>query len=408
MKNAQTMPATARLARRARAFEHSPWSAAEGLGDRHPDPIYFGNGAPGVEAQPIERLQWAAARAWAEAGGQLDYGELAGWPPLREYVCQRMTLRGIAAGPDDVLITNGSQQGIDLIARLMLDPGDRIIVEGPTYIGAMQTFDAYEASYLTCSVDEHGLCVDALEQILRESTPTPKLLYTIPTFQNPTGFSMTSERREAIVALCERYGVLIIEDDPYGEIYFGSEPPAPALRSLSERVIYLGTFSKTMAPGIRVGWMAPPPDLLGLLLMAREGADIHGHRIVTRTVYHAAQDFLDEHVERIRAHYRQRRDVLVDVLRAGMPDGVSVSEPGGGFFVWCELPEPWSTDDLLRHAATFGVLFLPGSWFYPDYAGPPRGLRLSYSSLPLDRIAEGGKRLAEATRDFMESRRPPR
>ncbi len=386
-----------RLARRSRAFEHDPWAAAEGLGKRHPDPIYFGNGAPAPEIQPLERLQWAAEQAWVEVGGKLGYGELQGWLPLRELISERMTLRGVTAGPDEISITNGSQQGIDLIAKLFLDPGDAVIVEGPTYLGAMQTFDAYEARYITCPVDEHGLCTDTLEEILLRENPAPKLLYTIPTFQNPTGFSMSIERRQKLLELTERYDVLVIEDDPYGEIYFTAEPPVMSLRAMSDRVVYLGTFSKTIAPALRVGWSVAPSDLIPLLHMAKEGVDIHSNRIETRLVYYAANDFIDDHVAEIRGFYRHRRDLLLDGLRQSMPERVKVSNPDGGFFVWCELPEEGSADQLLRLAADYGVAFLPGSWFYPDYAGPAHGMRLSYSSLPEEKIAEGARRLGEAT-----------
>ncbi len=392
-----------RLARRSRAFEHNPWQAAEDLGGRHPDPIYFGNGAPAPEIQPLERLQWAAEQAWIEVGGQLGYGELEGWLPLRELITERMTRRGVKVGVDDIVVTNGSQQGIDLIARLFLDPGDAIVVEGPTYIGAMQVFDAYEASYITCPVDEHGLCADSFEQILKTTQPAPKLLYTIPTFQNPTGFSISPERRQRILELADRYGVIVVEDDPYGEIYFTENPPSDPLRAVSNKVIYLGTFSKTIAPALRVGWTIAPPDLMPLIHMAKEGADIHSNRIETRLVYYTAMGFLDDHVARIRDFYRHRRDLLVAGLRSSMPAEIEVCPADGGFFVWCNLPEGASADELLTVAADYGAAFLPGSWFYPDYAGPARGMRLSYSSIPEANIGEGARRLGEAAHAYLDS-----
>lgn len=393
-----------RLARRARAFEADPWGA-EVPGGQHPDPIYFGNGAPAAEIQPLDRLQRAAERAWIEVGGKLGYGEREGWLPLRELIAERMVLRGVNVEPDDLFVTNGSQQGIDLLARMFLDPGDSIIVEAPTYIGAMQVFDAYEATYISCPVDEFGLCTDALAEILRTTNPVPKLLYTIPTFQNPTGHSMTLERRRELLELTEAYGVIVVEDDPYGEIYFSSEAPAPALRSLSDRVVYLGSFSKTIAPALRVGWTIAPADLIPLLIIAKEGADIHSNRIETRIVYHTATDFLDDHVGRIRGYYRDRRDLLFDSLTTHMPDQITFRRPQGGFFVWCDLPPGTSAEELLEFAASFGVAFLPGSWFYPGYAGPAEGMRLSYSSLPIERIPEGAKRLAAATEAFLSGKR---
>ena len=393
-------PAT--LARRSKAFEASPWSDAWDLVSRHPDGIYFGNGAPAPEAQPLARLREAASRAWADAEGNLDYGELEGYRPLRELIARRMADRQMAVEPDQILITCGSQQGIDLVARLLLDPGDAIVVEGPTYIGAMQTFDAYEATYLVAPVHEDGLDVAALERLLDATAARPKLIYTIPTYQNPTGYAMSRARRQALLALARARGILVLEDDPYGELYYG-EPPEPPLRALDPDVIYLGTFSKTIAPGIRVGWVTAPERLMSLLLMAKEGADIHTDRIITRTVYHAAEGYLDAHVAELRGMYRRRRDTLLAGLHAHMPPGVRWSEPGGGFFVWVQLPEGHDADALLPQAAERGVAFLPGSWFYPPSQRERSGLRLSFSALPPGRIEEGARRLGEAVRAFLGS-----
>ncbi len=392
------------MARRSAAFQISPWSEAADLLGGHADPIYFGNGAPSVETQPIERMQWAADVAWAEAAGVLDYGDLAGYAPLRELIANRMVFRGISAQSEHIIVTNGSQQGIDLIAKLMLDPGDSIVVEGPTYIGAMQTFDAYEARYLTCPVDECGLRADVLEEILRSTHPTPKLMYLMPTFQNPSGFSMSAERQRAVLDLAAHYGVMVIEDDPYGEIYYADPGPLPALRASSDDVIYLGSFSKTMAPGIRVGWMVVPPSLVDVLLMAKESADINSNRMAMRMVFHAAEGFLDDHLVETRTRYQARRNALLDALDASMPTDVVISRPEGGFFVWAELPPGCRSNDLLHLAARHGVGFLPGSWFYPASDRQHSGLRLSFSSLPFEHLAEGGRRLGDATTEFLQSR----
>lgn len=389
-------------AARARAFESSPWSEATDLIRDRPDAIYFGDGAPNVYAQPVARLQEAAAQAWSDAQGNLGYGELAGYAPLRELIAERMTVRGIHAGPDEVMVTNGSQQGIDLIARLMLDPGDAILVEGPTYIGAMQTFDAYEAEYVTIPMDDEGIDVGALEDRLDRLERKPKLLYTIPAFQNPTGASISRARRDALLELAERRHLLILEDDPYGELWY-DEPPVPALRADHPSVVYLGSFSKTIAPGLRVGWMVPPAEMLDLLLMAKEGTDIHSNRIATRTVFHAANGFLDEHVAGLREFYGARRDVLSEGLSASMPAEIEWSIPGGGFFLWVRLPEHVSANELLVTSAEHDVAYLPGSWFYPLGDAKANELRLSFSSLPVDRIQLGAKRLGEAATDFLRN-----
>lgn len=389
-------------ASRSRAFESSPWSEATDLIEDRPDAIYFGDGAPAAEAQPFARLQEAASRAWTDAPGNLGYGELEGYPPLRELISSRMSVRGISAGPDEIMVTNGSQQGIDLIARLMLDPGDPILVEGPTYIGAMQTLDAYEVDYVVIPVDDEGIDVAALDARLDTLQRKPKLLYTIPAFQNPTGASITPARREALLELVSRRNLLVLEDDPYGELWYGEEP-APALRADHPQVVYLGSFSKTMAPGLRVGWMAPPPELLDLLLMAKEGADIHSNRMATRTVYHAAEGFLDEHVAQLRTFYAARRDALVAGLSASMPAEVEWNVPGGGFFIWLRLPEDISANKMLITAAKHDVAYLPGSWFYPLGNVKNNEMRLSFSSLPIDRLQEGAKRLGEAAHDFLRN-----
>jgi 2-aminoadipate transaminase len=391
-----------RLARRSAVFGPSVWNEAYEIVGRFDDVIYFGNGAPARELHPIERLREAAAIAWESAGDALDYGEVAGYEPLRELIAARMAAQGILIDPDHLMITSGSQQGIDYVARLLIDPGDAIVVEGPTYIGAMQAFDAYEPTYITVPVDEHGMDVEALEAALIRAERPPKFIYTIPTFQNPTGNTMTRARREALLEVARRHGVLVLEDDPYGEIYFGAAPE-PALRSLDENVIYLGTFSKTIAPGIRVGWLAAPDDLIDMLLMVKEAADIHGDRLIMRTVYHAARDFLDDHVAGARDIYRTRRDAICEALDEYMPPGVTWSHPEGGFFIWVTLPGERRGIDLLPFAAERGVAFLPSAWFYPRGHEEHDALRLGFSAHEAATIREGVRRLGRAIDEFLRT-----
>lgn len=388
-----------RLARRAAVFGPSVWNEAWQIVDRFEDVIYFGNGAPAKEIHPIGRLQEAAATAWSTALDALDYGEVAGYPPLRELIATRMAAQGITADPKNIMLTSGSQQGIDYVARLMIDPGDAIVVEGPTYIGAMQAFDAYEPTYITAPIDDEGLDVAELARRLDRAEQRPKFIYTIPTFQNPTGITMTRARREALLALSRERGILLLEDDPYGEIFFGERPEA-ALRAYNDDVIYLGTFSKTIAPGIRLGWLVAPDDLIDMLLMAKEAADIHGDRLIMRTTYHAAVDFLDGHVERARAVYQARRDALIETLEEHMPPGVTWSHPEGGFFIWVTLPDGFSAYDLLPFAAERGVAFLPGAWFYPKGHEVWNSLRLSFSTHNEATIREGVRRLGRAVTEF--------
>jgi 2-aminoadipate transaminase len=389
-----------RLAKRALAYQPFFWDEVGDILEAHPGAIYFGNGAPNRETMPFAQLQEASKTAWAEGSQALDYGELAGYKPLRQLICQRMAAQGIAAAPDEVAIINGSQQGIDIICRLFTDPGDTVIVEGPTYLGALQAMNPFEVNYLPIPVDDEGLDVEALSNALLGLPKPPKLIYTIPTFQNPTGITMTRQRREALLDLARKHGILVLEDDPYGEIYFDESPPELPLRALDPEVIYLGTFSKTIAPGLRIGWITAPTDLVTLSLAAREASDIHGDRILTRTVYHAAKDFLDQHLVSARAFYRRRRDLMLNTLAEYMPPGVTWVEPRGGFFVWVTLPDGLAADDMLSLAADHGVVYLPGSWFYPNQE-ERSSFRLSFSCLTEDEMVEGIRRLGMATAQFI-------
>jgi 2-aminoadipate transaminase len=393
------------LARRAASFAVSPWAAVDGLFERHPDMIFFGNGAPAPELVPADRLRTAAAEVWAKPGDLgLDYAGAEGYRPLRELIARRMVDPGVMVEADEVLLTNGSQQGIDLIARLLLDPGDAVVVEGPTYLGALQVFDAYEATYVVAPLDADGLDVAALEVALAAAPRPPKLLYTIPTYQNPAGSTLPVERRHVLLALARRYNLVVVEDDPYGELRYGGAV-LPPLRALEPDVVYLGTFSKTIAPGLRLGWLIAPPALVQALVNAREVADIHGEKMTQRIVYRAADGFLDEHVARARTVYRRRRDGLLAGLCRELPAPFRWSEPAGGFFVWLDLPDGLDAGAILQTAADQGVSYLPGDWFFPSgVRGAGRnGLRLSFSSLSEERIDEGTRRLGAVLRAALTS-----
>lgn len=385
-----------RMARRAEAFGRSPWTFIDQYLDRHPDLIYFGSGAPASELYPVEELRAGAAAAWDDIGpAALDYGELQGYKPLRELIASRMHDQGFTVSPEQILLTFGSQQGIDIAARLMLDPGDVVAGEGPTYIGALQAFDAYEPEYRLGPVDACGLHVDDLVSELEMTGRTPKIIYVVPNFQNPSGQTMSDDRRSQLVAFADYCGAMIVEDDPYGEFWYDMPPPA-ALRTRSDRVAYLGTFSKTIAPGLRCGWMVVPDGLMGRALMAKESSEICGVGSVTRTVFHTATGFLDGHVAEGRAFYTRRRDTMLAALSDAMPSGVTWTTPGGGFFTWLTLPQALTASDLLPVAAEHGVGFLPGRFFFPAAAGEDHSLRLSFSSLPEFSIQEGIARLGIA------------
>lgn len=387
---------TGTTSRRIEPFADSIWPWVDQMSERNPDAVFFGGGVPPTDVIPIDRLREGSAKAWADGPEVLLYGEVRGYRPLRELIAARMRARGAEVDPNDILITNGAQQGIDLVARTFLDPGDIVLTEAPTFMDALRVFRSHEATIVGVPVDEQGLVVDALRAILDRLPTRPKFLYTIPTYQNPMGVTMSLERRQALVELARERGLPIVEDDPYGELAY-DEPPPPMLKSLEPEVIFLGTFSKVLAPGLRVGWIAAPPDLYEAFFNVKEGTDIHNERIMTRSIYHAAEGFLDGHVARSQEVYRRRRDAMLAGLEAAMPPGVTWIRPAGGFFLWVTLPEGYDTDAMLPDATDRGIIYLPSSCFYPDRSWN-RSMRLNFSAHPEDRIAAAMESLGESIR----------
>ena len=379
--------------RRIEPFAASVWPWVDRMAERNPEAVFFGGGVPPTEAIPIARLREGADRAWADGAETLLYGEVRGYRPLRELIVERMAARGAIVDPADVLITNGAQQGIDLAARIFIDPGDIVLTEEPTFMDALRVFRSHEAEPVGVPVDEEGLQVDVLAALLDRLPKRPKFLYTMPTYQNPMGVSMSTARRRALIDLAQERGIVIVEDDPYGDLSYDGDPP-PTLKSLDPEVIFLGTFSKVLAPGLRVGWVASSPRLREAFFNVKEGTDIHNERIMTRTVYHSARGFLDEHIAATREIYRARRDAMLAGLEREMPAGVRWTTPRGGFFLWVTLPEQCETDAMLPDATDRGVIYLPSSWFYPDRSWT-RSLRLNFSAQPEERIREAMRRLAE-------------
>lgn len=389
-----------KLARRA-ANIRSSVRFKFGEPEDHPTIIPFAGGAPPVECLPLARLEAAVTRAWRTIDpSTMYYGEYQGHEPLRELIAGRMRHRGVDVTADDILVTNGSQQGLELCAKLFLEPGDRVIVEAPTYFGALQIFEVYEAEYLPVPVDDAGIVIEALEQAL-SSTPTPKFMYLIPTFQNPTGISLSRERRQQVVALARKYGVPVIEDDPYGELWFHHGDHG-TLRALGPEVIYLGTFSKTLAPALRMGWMVAPQQLMTQFIYAKEGVDIQSDRMVQRAIVYACEDgWLDEHIAQSRKEYGERCDFMLECLQREMPRGTRWTEPDGGFFIWVTLPDGANADELVKECARNGALYNPGSCFYTDWEPKPT-LRLGFSTLPPEQVSQGLKRMGEVFRRHLD------
>ena len=388
--------AAERLAKRAQPFHESIWAMVDGMMNDHPDMVFFGSGVPARELFPVERLQESSAAAWADGLAALDYGEAEGYAPLRQVIAERMRRHGAAVEPDDIVLTNGSQQGIDNVVRAVVDPGEVVLVEAPTFMDAIRIFRSHGAEVVGVPMDDEGMRPDALRATLERLPAPPRILYLIPTYQNPTGITMSLPRRREILGAAREAGMLVLEDDPYGELRY-DDVELPSLRALDPAVIHLGTFSKTFAPGLRIGWVVTGDPLRRMLLSIKEGTDIQTERIMTRTVYHAVRDYLDDHLGRARGIYRGRRDAMVHALEREMPAGTTWTVPEGGFFVWVQLPEGMNADDLLPAAARNGVIYLPGSWFFPDRS-EVRGLRLNFSTLPEERIVEGVRRLGETLR----------
>jgi 2-aminoadipate transaminase len=365
-----------------------------------PEMISFAGGLPAPEVFPIERVDMATHKVLTERGEQaLQYGATEGYRPLRELLAQRMSRGNLQLTVENVLIVSGSQQALDLLGKIMVDPGDRIITEAPTYMGALQAWNSYGATYVTLLADEHGMQTDHLEEALQQN---PKYIYVLPNFQNPTGVTLTEERRRTLVQQARNYGVPIVEDDPYAELRFEGEhlPSLLALEAEQQNGayqgngIYLGTFSKTMAPGMRLGWVIAPSEVISKLVQAKQGVDLHTASFTQMIAYELLKDgFLDEHVHLIRRVYRERRDAMLAAMEEHFPEEVKWTHPEGGMFLWVTLPEGSDATEILKKAVERNVVFVPGTSFYPN-GGGRNTMRLNYSHDKPERIREGIGRLA--------------
>jgi 2-aminoadipate transaminase len=380
-----------------------------------PEVISFAGGLPAPEVFPVEEVAEASRRVLAEQGPRaLQYSTTEGYLPLREMLCRHMGRYGIQVAPPNVLVTSGSQQALELIGKLLLDPGNRVATEAPTYLGALQAWAACQARYVTVPIDDRGLRVDELEKALRAG---PKFLYVLPNFHNPAGTTLPLERRLRIVELASHYGVPILEDDPYGQLRFEGEHLPPLVDIDSQYhgataaglpfrggVIYLSTLSKTLAPGLRIGWVVAPTDVISKLVQVKQGADLHTSTYDQMVAHEAARGgFLDRHVRRIREVYGERRAAMLAALERSMPEGVTWTRPAGGLFLWATLPEPLDSASILAEAVRAKVAFVPGRAFYP-HAGGERSMRLNFSYCTPQVIEEGIRRLGEVVANALGSR----
>lgn len=379
---------------------------------QRPEVISFAGGLPAPDVFPVEKFQEACTSALANHGAlALQYGATEGYQPLRELIARNMARYGIIAGPENVMITSGSQQALDLIAKLLINRGDRLLVEAPTYLGALQAFNVFGAEYITVPMDNDGIRTDLMEGALRSG---PKFMYILPNFQNPSGVTMSTRRRRELVDLADKHGVPIIEDDPYGQLRYEGDH-LPSLVKLDREhnghdekyelgnVIYLSTFSKTLAPGLRLGWMVAPQEVITKLAQLKQGADLHTSTFNQIVAHEVAKDgYLDTHVKLIRRVYRERRDVMLGALQEFFPEECTWTRPQGGLFLWVTLPAGLCCAELFKTALEENVAFVPGDCFYavPDEIST-RQLRLNFSNAKPEKIREGIRRLANAVKRQM-------
>lgn len=407
--------ATERFAARTAGMTASEIRALFAVASR-PEVVSLAGGMPNLAALPLDSLAVEVADLVSREGQTaLQYGSAQGVAALREQICDVMALEGIKADPDDVVVTVGSQMALDLVTRIYCDPGDVVLAEGPSYVGALGSFAAYQARVVHVAMDEHGLVPEVLRQALHTMALqgiTPKFLYTIPNFHNPAGVTLAVSRRAEILDICRSYGVAVVEDNPYGLLGF-SGTVYPALRSLDHDVVYLGSFSKTFASGLRVGWALVPPAVRDRLVLAAESATLcppsFNQMLVSR--YLAAHDWRSQ-IKTFTEAYRDRRDAMLRALGTYLPEGCTWNVPDGGFYVWLTVPEGVDTKAMLPRAVTARVAYASGTGFYADGFGS-RQLRLSYCYPTPERITEGVRRLAavleaelDVVRTFGTTNRP--
>ncbi len=369
-----------------------------------PGIISFAGGFPDPAMFDMDGIREATSQVLngPNAGAVLQYGATEGWNPLREALSLHMASKGIAARPDEIITTTGSQQALDLIGKTMINPGDKVIMEGPTFLATIQCFRLYGAQVVSAPIDADGVKVDVLEQLIIEHQP--RFIYLIPTFGNPSGAMLTLARRKRVLELAVKYHVLVVEDDPYSELYFGKAPPPPSMMSLSQTVpgsrdwlVYCGSFSKVLSPGLRVGWMIAPPALLANAVMCKQFSDAHTSNLTQAiAAQYLGLNRMDAALDVVRKTYAERAQTMADCLRKELGDAVSFTAPQGGMFFWMRLTAPGAdAAEFAKRAIEKMVAFVPGAPFYatePDRAA----LRLSFATADVAKIVEGVGRLGRA------------
>ena len=398
---------TERFANRAALMHASEIRSLFAVASR-PDIVSLAGGMPNLSALPMEMMAGVVNKLILENGAEaLQYGSGQGHPFLREQICEVMALEGIRAHPDDVIVTTGSQQALDLISRIFINPGDVVLVEAPSYVGALGTFKQYEANVVHVQMDDQGLVPEALRAAIaavRASGQQIKFLYLIPNYQNPAGVLLPADRRTEILEICQSEKIFIVEDNPYGLLGFDKQSPNAMRSQDSENVIYLGSFSKTIAPGFRVGWALVPPSLKEKLVIAAESSILCPSNFAQLSIsgYLADQPWRDQ-IASFCKLYRARRDAMLESLEAHFPASATWTKPAGGFYVWVTLPPEIDTTALMPKAIVAKVAYVPGTAFYADGFGS-WSMRLSYCHPTPERIREGVKALGGVIKTEMENR----
>ncbi len=368
-----------------------------------PEIISFAGGLPASELFPVQQMIEISKKVLEESGEKaLQYGQTEGFLPLREEISKRMAKTGAMVSADEILVTNGSQQGLDFSARLFINPGDTIVLEKPSYLGAINAFKAYEPNFVDIELEADGMNMEELEETLK-TVDNVKFIYVIPDFQNPSGKTWSVEKRKKLIELGNKYDVVIVEDNPYGELRFEGEL-LPAIKHFDTegRVIYLGTFSKIMCPGFRLGWVGASPEIVNKYTLIKQGADLQASTISQMEVAMFLKEYdIEAHIEKIKVVYKVRRDLMLKTMEEEFPKEATFTYPEGGLFTWVVLPEYMNARELAVTALKENVAYVPGGSFYPN-GGNENTFRLNYSNMDDERIVEGITKLGKVLKDAIK------
>ncbi|MGM5631643.1 PLP-dependent aminotransferase family protein [Apibacter raozihei] len=369
----------------------------------NPEIISFAGGLPAPELFPVQEIMEVSRIVLEESGSKaLQYSTTEGYKPLREWIASRMNHKlNTSFDADNILITHGSQQALDLTGKVFLDEGDVVVCESPTYLAAISAFKAYGCIFEEVETDEQGMIMEDLERIL-QNTQNVKIIYIIPDFQNPTGKTWSQEKRKKLAEYAEKYGVMVIEDNPYGELRFEGES-FPSVKSfdLDNNVLCTGTFSKIFCPGFRIAWIAGNHEIIKKYVLVKQGADLQCNTFAQMQIYKYLQTYnIDQHIEKIKDLYRKRRDLAIQIMEESFPEGVSFTKPSGGLFLWIELPKDIDAKEVLKKCIEKKLAFVPGGAFFPN-TQKENTLRINFSNMPEDRIKKGLTILGEVIKEFI-------